>query len=295
MPSLGSKTSMAENLVVVHLTNGFGNNLFQLIAGRLLAEKYKRKLRVLPPWPGYYGIGELSKVLIDEIEILDASSVSQAIVVNDENYETAMSYDHGDIPNCVVLVKGYFEDYRYFINNREMIKSWFRPVDKRNKTDLIFHFRTGDRLFMKNEFEYKLSASSYRSAIDRFDFDKLHIVSDLPSLRRYGPKELASLTFHNRVDPRESVDCEVASSYLNSVVDTLLELNPVFQPSTISEDFNKVRSFDKIMFEHGTMSWWAAFLSEATCVGVRENWRPWKRSRNKNLSKVPIFGWFEWS
>ena len=188
---------MAEHPVVVHLTNGFGNNVFQLVAGRLLAEKHGRNVCVLPPWAGYYGVEELSNVLVDKVETIEASAIDQVAIVNDDNYATVMSYD--SIPSCTMLVRGYFEDYQYFIEDREMIKSWFRPIDKRNETDLVFHFRTGDRLFMKNEFEYKPTADTYRSAISLFEFDKLHIVSDLPSLRCYGPKELASLTFHNRV------------------------------------------------------------------------------------------------
>ena len=281
-----------RNSVVVQLTNGFGNNVFQLVAGRLLAEKHGRKLQVILPWPNYYGLSELSNIWSGGVEITAGLDSSQAIFVNDGNYAAAMAQD--SMPDCNIVVMGHFEDYRYFIDNRELIKSWFNPVGKTNEQDLILHFRTGDRLFMRNEFEYKTSADSYKTVIESFNFNRLHIVSDLPELRRYTSEELGSLKFHNDVDTSKSIGSEVASEYLNSVVDTLLQFDPVFESASISEDFDKIRSFDNIMFEHGTMSWWAAFLSEASKVAVRKDWRPWKGISNKNLSKTPIKGWFEW-
>lgn len=282
-----------KHSVFVQLTNGFGNNLFQLVAARLLAEKHGRKVQAVLPWSDYYGLTELSNVWIGGVEVISSLVASnQTVLVNDDNYAVAMAED--SMPDCSIFVRGHFEDYRYFIENRELIESWFSPVSKMNDRDLVFHFRTGDRLFMKNEFEHKPSAENYREAIESFDFDRLHIVSDLPELRQYTPEELRSLKFHNSVDPSKSIGHEYASKYLNSIIDTLLQFDPLFETASISKDFNKIRAFDNIMFEHGTMSWWAAFLSEASNVGVRKNWRPWKGSSNKNLSKVPLKGWVEW-
>jgi len=69
---------------------------------------------------------------------------------------------------------------------------------------------------------------------------------------------------------------------------------PVVTHRSIVEDFNFIRSFDKILFQHGTMGWWAAYLSDAAEVGVYGPWRPWKGVSNKNLSKIPLPGWFQW-
>ena len=283
-----------KNSVIVQLTNGFGNNIFQLVAARLLAEKHGRKVQAVLPWADYYGLNELSNVWVGGVEVTSGLANSQAIFVNDGNYAAALAQD--SMPDCNIAVIGHFEDYRYFVENRELIKSWFEPVEKTNERDLVFHLRTGDRLFMRNEFEYKTSADSYKAAIESFNFNRLHIVSDLPKLRRYTPEELCSLKFHNAVDASKSIGCEAASEYLNSIVDVLLQFDPVFEPASISTDFDKMRSFDNIMLEHGTMSWWAAFLSEASRVAVRKDWRPWKGKGNKNLSKVkiPNTEWFEW-
>lgn len=281
-----------HNSVIVQLTNGFGNNLFQVLAGKLLAQKHGRDIQVLLPWENYYGLKSLNEVLVDSLSVYRGNLDGQIVIVNDENYDKA--FQVAQLPSCCILVSGYFEDFRFFVSNREIIKSWFKPTEKKNTDDLIFHFRTGDRLFLKDEFNYKITADRYKAAIEMFEFRKLHIVSDLPELRHYAPGDLLQLKFHNNVDPSKSIEVEKSSDYLNKIVDMLEEYKPIFEPSSIAEDFNKIRSFDKIMLEHGTMSWWAAFLSNANYVGVRHNWRPWKGTNNKNLSNIPIPGWFEW-
>lgn len=278
--------------VVVQLTNGFGNNIFQIVAARLLAEKHERELFVLLPWKGYYGYEELDRVIIGDLRVAEGLPSKQIALVNDDNYAFAMKQDK--LPECCLLVRGHFEDYRYFIEHRGLIKTWFTPVSKKEDQDLIFHFRTGDRLFAKNEFEHKPTTQRYKSAIESFDFNRLHIVSDLPELKHYAAEELGSLKFHNSLGASKSVKHEDAAKYLNNVVSFLSGYQPVFRSASISEDFNKIRSFNNIMFEHGTMSWWAAFLTDASKVGVRKDWRPWKGRSNKNLSELPVDGWFGW-
>ncbi len=281
-----------HNSIVVQLTNGFGNNLFQVVAGKILAKKHGRNIQVLLPWENYYGLKALEEVLTNNLEIYKGILDEKTLIINDNNYGSALMVD--EMPNCCILLKGYFEDYRFYIDKRDTIKSWFKPVEKKNVDDLVFHFRTGDRLFLKDEFDYKISDAGYKSAIETFKFKKLHIVSDLPELRCYTPNELLHLKFHNDVDPSRAIELEKSAEYLNGIVAMLQEYEPIFAPSNISEDFNKIRSFDKIMLEHGTMSWWAAFLSNASHVGVRHDWRPWKGTNNKNLSNTPIPGWFKW-
>ena len=41
------------------------------------------------------------------------------------------------------------------------------------------------------------------------------------------------------------------------------------------------------------MAWWAAVLSDTKSVGGYGPWRPYKNN-NKNLSKIPIQGWYKW-
>ena len=52
-------------MVYVQLTNGFGNNLFQYNAARLLAAFHDQEVTALPPSEDYYGIAEFKKIGIE--------------------------------------------------------------------------------------------------------------------------------------------------------------------------------------------------------------------------------------
>ena len=171
---------------------------------------------------------------------------------------------------------------------------WFPKVEKREDDDLVIHLRTGDRLFYKNEFYTKPKAQDYIDAINQFSFERVHIVTDLPEWKTYSESELESAKFHLQVPSEQKVPIEESVSYLNSLVDSLSQFEPIVKKRKVGEDFNFIRSFNNILFEHGTLGWWASFLSDANKVGVYGPWRPWKGSSNKNLSNVPLESWFKW-
>ena len=51
-----------KGTIAVNLTNGFGNNIFQYSAARLLAEHLGSDLVLIPPTKNYYGIKELENL-----------------------------------------------------------------------------------------------------------------------------------------------------------------------------------------------------------------------------------------
>ena len=130
--------------------------------------------------------------------------------------------------------------------------------------------------------------------MEKFEFNNLHIVTDMPFWNHITVEQLENTAFHvpvsqsNKAAPQRSVD------YFNSFVDAFAKYNPIVEKRSIVEDFNFMRSFDNILFEHGTLAWWAAFLSSASKIGVYGPWRPWKGRANKNLSQIPLEGWFKW-
>ena len=219
-----------------------------------------------------------------------------------DTIENPILVNESDYPFCYeqrfkglnIFLKGYFEDRRFYEPHRELIKSWFPKVNSKNKKDLVFHFRTGDRLFYRNEFNLKPQAARIKKAIESFDFEKLHIVTDMYDWKRHTPESLSLLDFHVKVPKSKSVSNKLAVEYFNSCFDVLDSFKPVVTYRNVLEDFNFIRSFDKILFQHGTMSWWASFLSNASTVGVYGPWRQWKGDSNKNLSNVEINGWFKW-
>ena len=102
------------------------------------------------------------------------------------------------------------------------------------------------------------------------------------------------MNFHVDVEPSRRVDISLSTSYFNSLVEGFSKYSPVVKKRSIVEDFNHIRSFGNILFQHGTMGWWAAVLSDADKVGVYGPWRPWKGKSNKNLSDINLKGWFKW-
>jgi len=275
-------------MVYVKLTNGFGNNLFQYNAARLLATFHGQEVIAIPPSSDYYGVEEFKKIGInlESVELLNCQ------FVNDANYTHYFNERYKD---SNLLVSGYFENYKYFKNNIDLIKSWFPKVTERNSSDLILHLRAGDRLFYANEFHSKPQASNFINAINQFEFNNLYIVTDMPEWKKITVQDLEHMKFHVNVPPEVRVSPQQSVDYFNSIVDGLAQYQPIHSKNTVAQDFSLIRSFNNILFQHGTLAWWAAVLSEANKVGVYGPWRPWKGTSNKNLSDINLKGWFKWT
>ena len=275
-------------MVVVYLTNGFGNNIFQYVAGRLLSTFHNQELVVIPPSDDYYANSDLELL---NIGLSNSINFGNCVDVNDHNYFVFFDKKYEDKN---FKLKGYFEDFRFYFDNIDLIKSWFPKVENRNDNDLVIHLRTGDRLFYKNEFDSKPKVESYLKAIDKFNFDRLHIVTDMKKWDYITTDELSSIKFHKSVPKEQSVDLHLAVEYFNSFIDGFSKYNPIMENRTIVEDFNFIRTFKNILFQHGTLGWWASVLSDSNKVGVYGPWRSWKGDKNKNLSEINLEGWFKW-
>ena len=277
-----------NNYVLVNMTNGFGNNIFQYTAARLLATFHKKEVYANPPWEDYYGISDLEKL---GIKFSEQKANNEVLYISDQNYLHAFDEKYSDRN---FILTGYFEDYRYYLNQREMIKNWFPNVQERSRDDLVVHMRTGDRLFMKNEFYSKPRAKNYLEAIEQFDFKNLYIVTDMPKWDYVTADELQGMKIHLNVPDNERVPIQESVKFFNEFVDGFKKYSPIVERRSVGEDFDFIRSFKNILFEHGTLSWWAAFLSDADKVGVYGPWRPFKGNKNKNLSQIPLDNWFKW-
>ena len=273
--------------IYVQMTNGFGNNIFQYVAARLLGEYHNLDVIAIPPHHNYYAISCLEKLGIKFGE----KQEENLFVVDDTNYIHAFKKQHND---CNFFVNGFFEDYKYYIKMKTKIKNWFPEVKKRNDNDLVIHLRAGDRLFYKNEFYTKPKAEDYLRAMEKYEFDQIHIVTDMPEWKVFTETDLKSMKFHVSIPKDISVPVHESMAYINSIVNALSKFNPIVKKRTIVDDFNFIRSFNNILFQHGTLGWWAAFLSDANKVGVYGQWRPWKGTSNKNLANVPLDEWFKW-
>ncbi len=274
-------------MIYVQLTNGFGNNLFQYNAARLLATFLEQDVTAVAPFENYYGIEEFKKIGIN----VNTPIKVECEQVNEFNFT---HYFNNKYKNSDLVVSGYFENYKFFKNNIDLIRTWYPELRKHNTTDLVLHLRAGDRLFYANEYGSKPQADSYIKAINQFKFEKLYIVTDMPEWQCITTEELENMKFHvnvpqeSRISPQQSVD------YFNSLVEGLAQFAPIHSKNSVAEDFSFIRGFNNILFQHGTLAWWAAVLSDAEKVGVYGPWRPWKGASNKNLSDINLEGWFKW-
>ena len=145
-----------------------------------------------------------------------------------------------------------------------------------------------------NEFYSKPTVQKYLNAISQFDFDKVHVVTDMPKWDYYSVEEFENSNFHVSLNNHEIVSTKESVEFFNAFVEGFSSYKPVVHHGELIDDFNLIRGSNNILFEHGTLSWWAAFLSNANKIGVYGPWRAFKGENNKNLSHVPLNNWFKW-
>lgn len=288
--------------VRIELTVGFGNNLFQFVYGKLLAEKIDAKIVILPPYGDYFGL-ECLDLLLDSVDSYEVIPVYNAPYSVNDDYPTIVissekeAHEHLRNPQKAnYQLRGYFEDYSIYAKDLEKIKSWFFKVDKNHVNDAVLHLRLGDRLFIPTTYDSRglLTFEKYSKSLEALDFETLYIVSDLPEWKNYSGDELLSLDYHTPLTGGAEKIKGKAADYTNQLVNKLSEKYKIeFYHEGLLKDFEFIRSFDKIMFGYSTFAWWAAALSNASQIGVFEPWRPWK-DNNKNLGKTNYPGWFGW-
>lgn len=286
-----------KGTVLVNFTIGFGNNIFQYAFGRLLAEK--KGLKIYHP--------ALKPFNIEKQEGSPTEGI-KTFLVTDKNYKHMFEEGPTD---CNYVVNGYFEDYKIFKPYLEKIRSWFPKVEKTNHNDLIIHMRLQNRLIQENHHKNHISAEGFIKGIEQFDFDHLHIVTDAEKWSYYNEDDIEKIRYHVKNGPNPPsnsswVSVERSKDYMNSLVESFQKYNPVIHcngakmikgsgglRSNFIDDFNLIRSFDKIMLYNSTFSWWAAFLSEASQVGAFGPWKP-RKHNCRNLGKTDFPGWFSW-
>ena len=91
-------------MIYVKLTNGFGNNLFQYLAGRLLAEHHNKKLVLIPPFKDYYGLNEIIKLGLKFDAIENKIDLSSYELITGKNYLLAYINNLSN-SNCFIALR----------------------------------------------------------------------------------------------------------------------------------------------------------------------------------------------
>lgn len=278
-----------KGTVEIVFANGFGNNLFQYAFGRLFAEMYDLNLR----HKGLIKIGI-------EPENCEPNPDFETITISDGSHADEIYHEYFDgdpkRKNYNYFIKGHFEDFTLYKPYIDRIRTWYPKVEKTNTRDLIVHIRLHNRLLEWNHRINQITAEGYRRALEKFDFDKLYIVSDAEQWGCVTEDDMRALRKKLQKGAKKQMSSvQESMDYMNSLVDGFKQYDPIFRHTTLMGDFDFIRSFDKILVYNSTFAWWAAALSDATQVGVFEPWKPRKLyGRNKNLGKTDFDGWFRW-
>ena len=299
--NLSTSNSRDLPVVTVKFSIGFGNNLFQYIFSRLLAEHHGLK-HAHPFLPGFNIKSTECKPNhnFDTICIRQEKHVTGAYK---KYFGTPLSKSNYD-------VVGYFEDYSIYAPHLSKIKSWFPKVKKRNKNDLVLHLRLQNRIVQTNHFLNLIKPSSYAKVLKKFNYKKLHIVTDLEKWEKYSTKDILKIKKDLLNGPNPGVawiSTEDSLLYVNALIKTLSKFNPTVHCSKsptiygsgglrghFMPAFNFIRSFNQVILYNSTFSWWAAVLSGASRVAVFSMWKPGREDNNPNLGSTNYDGWFNY-
>jgi len=152
----------------------------------------------------------------------------------------------------------YYEDYKIYKSHMKRIKEWFPEIKKTNTKDMILHLRLENRIIWKTHYINAVPIDVYKKVIkSNFEFEKLYIVSDAEKWEYVDEKDIKKIRKkiskkYSR-NPTELIPIKKSIKYMNNFVDGLREFNPILHHSNkFIDDFNFIRSFDKILFKNST-------------------------------------------
>tara|TARA_R100000231_G_scaffold132458_1_gene104976 strand:+ start:2216 stop:3133 length:918 start_codon:yes stop_codon:yes gene_type:complete len=289
---------MSKGIVQINFTIGFGNNLFQYVYGRLFAEKNNLELvhRAIPE----LGIPE-------QLRPIDRSLPT--FYISDSNYKQCL-YSSINLKNNFII-NGYFEDYKFITPQLKNIQTWFTPCKITNKEDVILHLRLQNRLVQESHHKNHITADSIKNVLSKMQYKRLNIVTDAEKWRLHTASDIHKIQEQIKTGPNQSapwVSTEQSLEYINHLVEELSCLEPIVHCNgakmirgsgglrdNFIEDFNLIRSFDKVIIHNSTFSWWAAALSGASQVAIFDPWKIAKKPEDRrNLGKTSFPGWFSW-
>ena len=281
----------------INLTNGLGNNIFQIVASTLLFKNYKKvRFILVPPCENYYGLPVIKKLFGENIKLsISKDPPKFKLMITDNNYKFFRLFSLFLKLPFNYLINGYFEDYQFYINQIEKIKTLFtiKKYDL-HKDTLVLHLRTGDRLYYEDQLKYRHSHKEFKDLINSTNYKEFFIVSDFPSLKKISLKNFKKLKFHIPINSINEEFVEKNVDYINSLFGLFNNKGAIHFSSSLYEEFCFLASAKKIIFENSTFAWWASFISSAYEIRLSKGWRPWKADFNKNLSEIPLKNWKTW-
>jgi hypothetical protein len=212
-----------------------GNQLFQYVFARILCMQYGKWLYTPSPQ---------SFVPIVPQKMLPSLKTGFTAMLNDHNADGLMDKTFTIAGVTHLHLHGYFQKSWYYNPYRDKIKTEiFKPITMQMDYDnIVIHLRLADYFWHK--VNSVISPEWYINILKGQEYKKCYIVvEDHPTNKKY----LQFITGGIR-------NCEVVTG------------------GSALEDFNFIRSFDRIVCSNSTFCWWAAFLSNATKIWTFKPW-----------------------
>lgn len=230
----------------------FGNNLFQYFASKIITKIYYDKIP----------LGNDVFVIDDPIY----KELCEYYILNNKPKE---------IKNCrMIILDGYFQYgdiLNYFSNyitelitedNDDCISTGIKVKDLLqtvtvNKNDLVIHIRLDDYMHERSNCEI-VHYDYYKNVIDNSKYNNLIIVCD-----------------------------RIVKDYEIEYMSHFDIYKPIYHQKSLLEDFIFLKSANKIISSNSTLSWLAAFLSNAQEIHVPKSYYH-KNQRLWNIRNVSI-------
>jgi hypothetical protein len=273
--------------VFTKFTNGDGNNLFQYFCGDVLSHRLKTQ-HFHPALP-LLGVQKHSPTIKFMLTKVFAKVVRDNWSSTIENSVDSKSY----------IIDGYPEDYNIFIEHKDRLSKFVRKNAKKSDyfDGVVIHLRLGDRLFRKSDYlpGMKLDIDKLANLLDSLGSQKIKVVSDLNLWKTVDASDLNKINSHVDVPAAERQDDALIVQHLNTIHNFFVAKKAIFnEDTTVRDDFSEMLNSRYLVFQHGTLAWWAGFCGEHEKVFVCDGWRPVKGVNNKNLDKTPLENWSNW-
>ncbi len=260
---------MSNNIASCFLMGGLGNLLFQIAALYSYSYKYNKKPVLYSdlyevPAHGHmrqYFDNILKNIRIEPLCTLNRYNVN--IYNETEFHYIPIPEFHGD-----VVIKGYFQSEKYFIQYRDQILDLFNINNSIEKKTCAIHIRRGDYLKLSHHHPVQ-PISYYSDAISRIGYDHKYIVfsDDIEWCRN---------NFENNLNLKQSLNIEYVvgqSSY---------------------QDLLDMSRCQHHIIANSSFSWWASWLNKGQDhITVCPNPDRWfgPAYRNKNTQDIPCQNW----
>ena len=235
-----------ENLIIIKVAGGIGNQLFQIANAYQLSIKYNRKLLICNSnsssrncyWDSI--LCKFKDYLIDNNTFNNYKQKSQI-------YNWAMTrFEYKEIildPNITIYcIEGYYQTYKYFDIStfKTMLHLDFKQT-KYNITenDICIHIRRTD--YLNNNFHKPLNLNYYYNSLSRLNtiYSNIYVFSD--------DLEWSENFFHYRNTIFVQLDNEIQELVFMS-------------------------QFQHIIMANSSFSWWATLLGQPISVFCPKNW-----------------------